>query len=296
MEIRRVKVPTALVWAKPVQPQTLTQALLAGQVAPWLAQLSLVDQEQLADQQAVVTEVLFNDQVVLDQIQDGWAHVFVQRQTNRLSRRGYPGWLPLSQLTDADQELAYPTTTVRLVQPATVFTTTDQQIRLTLPMGTILTTTGQDSDRIQVVTPLGSGSIAAQAAHLTIAGGDDGARLLALSRQLLGTPYLWGGLTPQGVDCSGLAYSVHRTLGYRIPRDAQDQFTAGYPIAPEALRPGDLIFFATDHGTGHVHHVGLYAGQGQMLHAPRPGQTVAQTPLTTAPFAAEYAGARRFWQ
>ncbi|GEA98243.1 gamma-D-glutamate-meso-diaminopimelate muropeptidase [Levilactobacillus brevis] len=296
MEIRRIKVATALVWATPTTSNRADQAYLkTGDLTTWVKALKPVDQIRLADQNVIVTEALFNDRVVLDRIEGNWAHVFVKRQANRQERRGYPGWVPLSQLTTQDEELAYPTTTVRLVQLTTPLLDDDRQPVMDLPMGTILTTVAQDADWIQVVTPLGKGWITAQAAQLGISG-NDGQRLLTLAQHFLDTPYLWGGITPAGVDCSGLVYALHRALGYTIPRDAQDQFANGYPIAPEELVAGDLVFFAQDHGTGTIHHVGLYAGNGQMIHAPKPGKTVQLAPLTTTELAPEYAGARRFWQ
>lgn len=297
MEIRRVKVPTALVWATPTSATKTDQDYLNdGDLAAWLGKLTDQDRNRLADQNVLVTEALFNDRVILDRIEGQWAHVFVTRQANRQERRGYPGWIPVSQLTANDDELDYPTTTVRLVQPQTALLDAQGQTQLTLPLGTILTTTGQDAEQIKVLTPLGPGAIAASAAKLSVNGANDGDRLLALGRQFLETPYLWGGITPQGFDCSGFIYALHRALDYAIPRDAQDQFANGYPVAPEELAIGDLIFFATDHGRGQIHHVALYAGKGQMLHSPKPGYAVELIPMTTAKYAAEYAGARRFWQ
>lgn len=297
MEIRRIKVPTALVWSTPTTVTKTDQPYLKnGDLTAWLASLKPAEREQLADKNRIVTEALFNDRVILDRVDGNWARVFVTRQSSRQERRGYPGWIPVTQLTTSDEELEYPTTTVRLVHPVTQLFDAQKQPLMELPLGTILTTTGQDSEWIQVVTPLGQGWIAADAAKLGISGVDDGRRLLTLGKQFLETPYLWGGITPQGFDCSGFIYALHRALGYAIPRDAQDQFANGYPIAPESLAAGDLVFFAREHGTGQVHHVGMYAGNGQMLHAPKPGEGVQLAPLTTSELAPEYAGARRFWQ
>lgn len=297
MEIRRIKVPTALVWSAPTAATKTDQTYLQnGDLTAWLTALTPEARQRLTDTNGIVTEALFNDRVVLDHQEGEWAHVFVTRQANRMERRGYPGWIPMAQLTMSDAELEYPTTTVRLVQPTTKLVDADQQVILELPMGTILTTTSQDSEWIQVVTPLGNGQIPAQAARLSVNGVDDGDRILALGRQFVDTPYLWGGITPAGFDCSGFVYALHRALGIPVPRDAQDQFANGYPVAPEELTAGDLVFFATDHGTGDIHHVGLYAGAGQILHAPKPGGKVEEISMAKSAFAPEYAGARRFWQ
>ncbi|GEB73562.1 hypothetical protein LBR04_03010 [Levilactobacillus brevis] len=192
MEIRRIKVATALVWATPTTSNRADQAYLkTGDLTTWVKALKPVDQIRLADQNVIVTEALFNDRVVLDRIEGNWAHVFVKRQANRQERRGYPGWVPLNQLTTQDEELAYPTTTVRLVQLTTPLLDDGRQPVMDLPMGTILTTVAQDADWIQVVTPLGKGWITAQAAQLGISG-DDGQRLLTLAQHFLDTPYLWG--------------------------------------------------------------------------------------------------------
>lgn len=295
MDIRRIKVPVAQVWATPTTAKADQTYLRDGDLAAWLEQSTPEDRQRIADDDLVVTQALFNDRVILDKIKGDWAHVLVTRQGNRTTRRGYPGWVPLTQLTVTDSELDYPTTTVRLVRDQTVLLADDGTTLLTLPLGTILTTTGQDDHWIAVQTPLGHGKVATAAAVLAQDAGSTGERLLRLGQNFLATPYLWGGITPLGFDCSGLTYALHRALGIAIPRDADDQFTNGYPIAPEALEPGDLVFFARAHGTGSVHHVGIYAGNGQMLHAPKPGETVTLAPLANGKTAAEYVGARRFW-
>jgi hypothetical protein len=109
------------------------------------------------------------------------------------------------------------------------------------------------------------------------------------ARTYLGTPYLWGGMSQAGIDCSGLTYRVFRSLGIVLPRDAADQSRHGKPVARTHLRRGDLVFFGSG-GRSSIHHVGIYAGHGMVLHAPHTGARVTVTPLHTW---TDYWGARR---
>ncbi|WP_328774717.1 LysM peptidoglycan-binding domain-containing protein [Deinococcus aquaedulcis] len=83
---------------------------------------------------------------------------------------------------------------------------------------------------------------------------------------LVDTPYLYGGTTPRGTDCSGFVLQVFTPLGYQLPRTSADQARAGQEVAPEELQPGDLVFFDTE-GRGRVTHVGIYLGEDQFVSA-----------------------------
>lgn len=101
-------------------------------------------------------------------------------------------------------------------------------------------------------------------------------RIVAEALKYQGYPYAWGEEDPsRGFDCSGLVYYVYQKVaGITLPRTSAEQAKAGKYVAKSNLQLGDLMFFATNNNVGRVSHVGMYIGNGQMIHAPQPGETV----------------------
>lgn len=119
-----------------------------------------------------------------------------------------------------------------------------------------------------------------------------GSQVVNTAAQYLGVPYVWGGTTPQGFDCSGLMQYAYAQNGISIPRTSQEQFKAGTPIDINQMQPGDLVFFSGSSGSPSAPgHVAMYAGNGNIIEAPQTGDVVKVRPLSekSAPV-----GARRY--
>lgn len=108
-----------------------------------------------------------------------------------------------------------------------------------------------------------------------------GKRVINSARQLLNVPYVWGGTTPRGFDCSGLVQYIYRNEGVRLPRTAAQQYKSMRKIKREYAAKGDLIFFNMKRGRRYVDHVGIYMGNGQFIHAPGRGKHVKMSKLSS---------------
>ncbi|MDI3405500.1 C40 family peptidase [Streptomyces cavernicola] len=95
----------------------------------------------------------------------------------------------------------------------------------------------------------------------------------------IGSPYVWGATGPNAFDCSGLTQAAYRSAGVSLPRTTYTQINAGRRVSRSELAPGDLVFFYSG-----ISHVGLYVGNGQMIHAPNPNAPVRLAPVDSMPF------------
>jgi cell wall-associated NlpC family hydrolase len=123
-------------------------------------------------------------------------------------------------------------------------------------------------------------------------GASKGQQALDVATQYVGTPYVWGGASPQtGFDAAGLVQYAYGQVGVALPRVADDQCRTGTLVARADLLPGDVVCFGD--GTGYVDHVGLYAGDAQFLHAPHTGAVVGYNALTEPYYSQRFTGGRR---
>jgi cell wall-associated NlpC family hydrolase len=112
--------------------------------------------------------------------------------------------------------------------------------------------------------------------------------VVSIALQYLGVPYVWGGASPSGFDCSGLTMYAYAKVGVYLPHNAAMQYGMGTPVSRSQLAPGDLVFF------NGLSHVGMYIGGGRFVHAPHTGDVVKISSLSEYWYAATYVGARRY--
>ncbi|GHC69846.1 hypothetical protein GCM10010349_44970 [Streptomyces flavofungini] len=93
--------------------------------------------------------------------------------------------------------------------------------------------------------------------------------MIAFAEKQMGKPYVWGATGPGSYDCSGLTQAAWKTAGISLPRTTWDQVKVGTTVPTSKAKPGDLVFFYDD-----ISHVGIYIGDGKMIHAPKPGANV----------------------
>lgn len=118
--------------------------------------------------------------------------------------------------------------------------------------------------------------------------------IINTAKSFLGTPYQWGGTTPSGFDCSGFVQYVLAQNGKSIPRTSQEQFASGQAVDKSQLQAGDLVFYDWSGGT-EATHVGIYEGNGKMIHAPHSGDVVKEVDFNSYGQNV-YLGARRYYK
>ncbi|MGB3569518.1 MAG: C40 family peptidase [Priestia megaterium] len=225
----------------------------------WLEQLTYTRRLELCEKNLVQTQLLLGEEVYVTEIKGKWAKIVIPSQFSSKDERGYPGWVPFHQLIS--QAGYFPLNKPTAVVSATIATLHLAEEALQISYQTQLPLLKEDKEWLEVQTPVGRGRIKRQDVvviedrNRKVKGTGD--MIIAAGEQFLNLPYLWGGMSAWGYDCSGFAYATHKANGYLIPRDATDQARQGKEVGLASIQPGDLLFFAHEKGEGSIHHVGI---------------------------------------
>jgi len=294
-----IDVNVATLWVSPSYPRPIDQPALANppDVPGWIAAMTVAQKRWLEGK--LETQALYGTAVtVIGHDGTAWTRVAVPSQSTNRDGRGYPGWVPTRQLTSTSPSNTGQTATVRwksawLWSDWRASGVTGTKV-MQVSYGNRLPVFSATSTYV-VVTMIDGRQLALGRQVLSLhnsgtSWGATRANVVAEARKFLGLQYLWAGTSGFGFDCSGFTYSVYRTFGIALPRDADRQAVHGTPVGYGSLLPGDLVFFRSGPG-GPIIHVGLYVGGGNMIDAPHTGAPVRYDAV--AAFGG-YAGARRY--
>ncbi|WP_377889063.1 NlpC/P60 family protein [Alkalihalobacillus sp. R86527] len=295
---KTISVTVATLWSNPDSARPLDEKALHNPVnlEGWLDQLPYSPRLELCDNNLVQSQVLYGEEVIILEEKDNWSHVIVPSQPSSKDSRGYPGWIPTKQLSTEVYEERCLTVTVN--KHGAILTSLSNESVHQLSYQTRLPLLEEGSEEFLVWTPHGESNLKKVDGEITkndmITG--NGEDIVRNAEQFVGLLYLWGGMSSYGYDCSGFSYNMTRTIGCTIPRDATDQMKSGKVIDEGEWRKGDLLFFAYEQGKGSVHHVGIYYGDGKMIHSPCTGRFIEITPLKGTLYEEELCGIRRYWE
>lgn len=263
----------------------------------FLVRVSAADiRAEASNESEMVTQVLLGDPVEFIEATDNWMKVKVPD--------GYTGYLKKEEIEKISAEKYYlKNGRVAIIKADNVpiLEAQDSEIEIARAFrGSQLALASQEGKWLEVAVP-GKRTGWIKAGDGLVLPKRDGAPLgtpdnvIAIARSYLGTPYVWGGTTPMGIDCSALSYMAYLFNGVKLPRDADIQFNSGTHIDRiEDLKKGDLVFFGTGTPKPDITHVGIYMGEGQFIHAANRLQGTIITSINDEKYKNRFQGGRRY--
>lgn len=294
-----VNVPATVLWSAPGKLRDYDELILRENSDPagWSAGMDPAMRLWLVGK--ADTMALYGEPVFILERQGAWLKVAAVEQKTKLNELGYPGWTPAAHIVNS---YAYLDDLKNLPKVAVVKKTAPVYLDEALtqaageaPYQTRLPLLRTNSGFVEVRLPNGgtgylAGDDVKAEAHLTFSRSG----IVSEAGKFSGLPYLWAGTASYGFDCSGFTMRLYQSQGITIPRDADEQALAGTAVARQDLLPGDLLFYAAKGGVGQIHHVGMYIGDGLMIHSPNSASTVRAEAMDSGSYGDEYWGARRY--
>jgi cell wall-associated NlpC family hydrolase len=289
-----VSVGVATVWAAPDRVRAVDEPAVWVPSRPrdWVEAMSADDRADLRGR--ALTQLLLGEKVLIRQLQGDWAQIVALGQPSSLDAHGYPGWIPMDQLSpvdgfhaagvrvaarhrDHEGEIEDRSGVWHVVTATATALRDDPDAALAVPgvtFGTRLLAVGAPFDGWLPVAVPGrfepAWAIEDDVAAVPPAPPHDHAEVLPWADRLRDVPHVWGGGSAYGVDAGGLVHLVWRRFGVALPRDVGDLAHAVTPMAPGEERPGDLYFFGGDGAITHVAFVAAPSEEAQvrpLLHA-----------------------------
>lgn len=277
----------------PTMPQGLT---CAAQPDPWFVCAGIADvRAKPSDGAERVTQAHLGTAVRVVEHAGDWSSVVIPAQGD------YPGWIRTSHLVPPAKARAFAAArqlAVVRVARAAVYSEMHMGSSTVMQatLGARFAALGRTAGFVHVALPDGdTGYVREESVAAYYRDGMPPRRpvqdIIDTAMQLVGAPYLWGGMSTDGVDCSGFVYTVYYVNGVALPRDASDQYKIGASVARPGLIPGDLVFYST-YAAG-ASHVGIYIGNGKVIQSGSKTKGVAVIDLDDPNYGPKYIGARR---
>ncbi len=297
------RVPVTSVWTHPDKVREVDAQGVADMpdINKWREAMNQQETKDLTESNRLQTQLLYREPVLIEEIDGTWAKIIAPWQPSHKDERGYPGWVPLAHLKElgsaADRGYA------RVTADKAQLWSPERRPVAQLPFNSLLPVKDADESRVHVHTPDGDAYI--EAKHVQLVPSPEqiplgsGQAIADAAERFLGLQYFWGGMSSFGYDCSGFSHHMLKANGLYISRDAGDQSTEGMEIDrldPGAWQAGDLLFFAYEEGQGQLHHVGIYCGDGMMIHSPTSGKAIEIIRLEGTVYDKELCAVRRFTQ
>ena len=212
----------------------------------------------------IVTQLPINEQVTVISEQNGWSQITFD---------GGEGYISSSLLSDTRQETSRGSSTSR----AEANLSNSQS--------------GQSSQsNTESNSSTQNDSTSSSAGSSTSTSSSRGSEVLAYAMKFVGYPYVYGGSSPSGFDCSGFTSYVYKHFGVSLSRTAAGQYSNGTAVSRANLQVGDLVMFGSP-----INHVGIYAGGGRIVHAANPSRGVTTDTINSGYYNTHYVGARRIF-
>ncbi|SEQ08494.1 C40 family peptidase [Piscibacillus halophilus] len=295
-------VAVATIWTNPESPREIDADGLSQPVLlqNWYDTLTSKQRSDLCYENRVQSQLLFGEEVIVDQTDGQWAKIIAIHQPSKKDDRGYPGWVPLKQLKLVNQQEWDKSSIALVTAKQSILYDSSKLPLMELSYATYLPVIEQQDAWMKVQTPEGEGWLKSKDITVYPTMKDvptgDGKAIVKCAEQFLELPYFWGGMSAFGYDCSGFSYNMHKMNGYQIPRDASDQAVKGTQVPFNQLEIGDLLFFADQDGKGKVNHVGIYYGDGKMIHSSISSPGIEIRTLKGSKYEKTLCEARRYFQ
>ena len=294
-----IRVAATVLWYEPEQVRNYDRSILVedNDPAAWAGGMDTDMRLWLVGK--AETMALFGEPVVILERRGEWIKVAAESQRTSLNVLGYPGWVHGAHVVSSDvyiNELKNLPDVVVADKTAGIFKNpglTD----LLMEAGYMTRLPLLEEGEQTVTVRLPGGDTGYLSRSSVKKAGDlyfSRAGIVEEAKKFIGLRYIWAGTSSYGFDCSGFTMCLYQSQGISIPRDADEQAMEGAAVAGADLLPGDLVFFAAKGGLGQIHHVGMYIGNGMMIHSPNSSSAVTIQAVDSGSCGEEYWGARRY--